>query len=93
MRVAGQGAALKWAGFDAIILQDKSDKPVYLVVKDGKVTFEDVSQLWGNDLFMTTRMLRYKYGDTRELTKLGPKGVQVYTIGPAGLAEEMGQEW
>lgn len=78
------GAALKWAGFDAVILQNKSDKPVYLVVKDGNITFEDASQLWGKDLFTTTRMLRDKYGDTRELTKLGPAGVQVYAIGPAG---------
>jgi len=78
------GAAMKWAGFDAILLQNKSDKPVYLVAKDGKITFEDASALWGKDTFTMTKMLREKYGDTRELTKLGPTGIQVYGIGPAG---------
>ncbi|MFX1601290.1 MAG: aldehyde ferredoxin oxidoreductase N-terminal domain-containing protein, partial [Promethearchaeota archaeon] len=41
------GAELKHAGFDAIIVEGKAKKPVYLWIKDGIVEIKDASHLWG----------------------------------------------
>ena len=68
------GPALKWSGFDAIVLKGASDKPVYIVTKAGEVGFEDASQLWGKDTFTTADVLKQKHG----------KNAKVYCIGPAG---------
>src|SRR6056297_4137058 len=41
------GARLKWAGLDGILLDGKSEDPVYLLVEDGDVEVRDASHLWG----------------------------------------------
>ncbi|PKO15455.1 MAG: aldehyde ferredoxin oxidoreductase [Chloroflexi bacterium HGW-Chloroflexi-10] len=69
------GAELKRAGFDAVVIQGKSEKPVYLWIKDGLVEIRDASHLWGK----TT-------GDCQEIiqTELEDKKIRVAQIGPAG---------
>jgi len=68
------GATLKWAGFDAVVLQGASDKPVYLLVKNKTVSIEDASALWGKTSEETFNLLKQKHGED----------VQFYGIGPAG---------
>ena len=41
------GAWLKFAGYDAIAIQGRADKPVYLLIQDGNVEIRDASSLWG----------------------------------------------
>ncbi len=41
------GAEMKRAGYDAIIFEGKSDKPVYLSIKDEQVEIKDATHLWG----------------------------------------------
>ncbi len=41
------GAELKRAGFDAIIVEGVSPKPVYLWIKDGEAELRDATHLWG----------------------------------------------
>ena len=41
------GAKIKMAGYDAIIVEGKSDKPVYLHIKNDKVEIKDGSMVWG----------------------------------------------
>jgi len=41
------GTALKKAGFDGIILLGESNKPIYIIAKDGTIAIEDASSLWG----------------------------------------------
>ena len=43
--------ALKYAGYDAVILEGQSDKPVYLKIEDEKVSLEDASHVWGKGTF------------------------------------------
>ena len=40
---------IKYAGYDAIIIEGALDKPGYLLIEDDKVSFEDGSFLWGKD--------------------------------------------
>ncbi len=69
------GAELKRAGFDAIIVEGRAEKPVYLWVNDGEAEIRDADHLWGNDTGDTQRILREELNDKR---------VQVAQIGPGG---------
>jgi aldehyde:ferredoxin oxidoreductase len=68
------GAELKSAGYDAVIFEGKSEKPVYLSIEDEKVELKDASNLWG----------KYVSETTKELTKDATKGTKVLAIGPGG---------
>lgn len=68
------GAELKFAGYDVIILEGKSEKPVYLMIEDDKVEFRDASHLWGKVVSEATEILE------KEI----PEKSRVMTIGPAG---------
>ena len=39
------GAYLKFAGYDGMVIYGRSDKPVYLFVRDGNVEIQDASFL------------------------------------------------
>jgi aldehyde:ferredoxin oxidoreductase len=69
------GPELKFAGFDMIIIEGKSEKPVYLWVHDGSAELKDASDLWGKDTHETEDMIQEKLKD---------KGIRVTAIGPAG---------
>jgi len=38
---------LKQAGYDAVIVEGRADKPVYLWISDGKAEIRDAAHLWG----------------------------------------------
>ncbi len=69
------GAEVRRAGFDGIIVEGKSDKPVYLWIKDGEVQIKDASRLWGQPTKETEEMIRAELGDSR---------IRVSSIGPGG---------
>ena len=69
------GPELKKAGYDFLIVEGKSNKPVYLWVTDDKVEIKDASHIWGKDTHVTTDTI---------LSELGDKNIKVACIGPAG---------
>jgi aldehyde:ferredoxin oxidoreductase len=73
------GARLKYAGYDALIVQGRSDRPVYIHVADGKAEIEDAARLKGKDTFETDRILRAKYGEGGVDHR-----ISIAAIGPAG---------
>ena len=70
------GPELKFAGWDGIIIEGASDKPVYLFIDDDKVEIRDASDLWGKDSYETIDMVTDKIG--------GGRKVKVLAIGQAG---------
>jgi len=69
------GAELKRAGFDAIIIEGKAKKPVYLWVHDGEVSIRDASHLWGKDTLETEAAVRNELGDAKiHLAMIGAGG-------------------
>lgn len=67
------GAELKHAGFDAIIIEGKANKPVYLWIQDGKVEIKDATHLWGKLTAETQELIRKELGDSLIRTALiGP---------------------
>jgi aldehyde:ferredoxin oxidoreductase len=68
-------AELKRAGYDAIIVEGKSDKPVYLWVNDGKAVLKDAGHLWGKETKDTQDMIRAELGDEHiQLAMIGQGG-------------------
>ncbi len=67
------GPELKYAGFDFVIINGRSEKPVYLYIKDGDAELRDASHLWGRETDMTTRMIREELKNpTVETAVIGP---------------------
>ena len=69
------GAELKFSGFDAIVVEGKSDKPVYLFIEDGKAELKDARHLWGMKSLECQTAIREELGDP---------DIKVALIGPAG---------
>jgi len=54
---------LKGSGFDGIIITGRSEKPVYLFLKDGQAEIRDASHLWGKDSYETQELIKDELGD------------------------------
>ena len=67
-------AELKFAGIDGLVIKGKSEKPVYLWIKDGEFELRDAAHLLG-----------LKTGDVEEIlqNELGDKKIEVLQHGPA----------
>jgi aldehyde:ferredoxin oxidoreductase len=68
------GPEMKYAGFDAIVIRGRADRPQYLKIRDGQAQLLDAEDLWGLDARETQLKLK---------DRLGPQ-TQILTIGPAG---------
>jgi len=66
------GAALKFAGYDGIVVEGKSDKPVYLFIHDDTVEFRDASALWGKGAIEAREMLKGELGSSVRVVSIGP---------------------
>jgi len=69
------GAELKMAGWDMIIFEGKSPKPVYLYISDDAVELRDASHLWGKTVWETEDILK---------TSLQDPLLRISSIGRAG---------
>jgi len=67
-------AEMKYAGYDQIIIEGRSAKPVYIFVDDDAVSIEDASHLWGRNVYETDKILRDNLKDNT---------VQTAVVGPA----------
>jgi aldehyde:ferredoxin oxidoreductase len=68
-------AELKFAGFDAIVIKGKAEKPVYLWINDGKYELRDASHLWGRITGDAEAAIKEELDDDK---------IEVLQIGPAG---------
>ncbi len=68
-------AELKFAGFDAIVIKGKAEKPVYLWIHDGEYELRDASHLWGKITGEAEAMIKEELSDEK---------VEVLQVGPAG---------
>lgn len=68
------GPELKFAGYDGIIFEGKSEKPVYLFIEDNKFELRDASHLWGKNVHETTDLLIEENGEEFKVSCIGPAG-------------------
>ena len=69
------GAEFKMAGWDMVIFEGRSEKPVYLYINDDDVELRDASHLWGQSVWKTEEILKSSLQDPL---------VRVSSIGKAG---------
>jgi aldehyde:ferredoxin oxidoreductase len=68
------GAMLKYAGYDAAIIEGKAEKPVYLWIDNDKVEIRDASHLWGKTTPETTEAIRSVTHEEASVSCIGPGG-------------------
>ncbi len=68
------GARLKYAGYDALIVEGKAKAPVYLVIDDEHVEIKDAAELWGKTSEQTEEVLKEEYGKNASVLNIGPAG-------------------
>ena len=85
---------LKFAGWDGVVIEGKSDTPVYLNIIDDRITLEDAKNLWGLDTWKTQKEI-WKEQSKRNSIRYGGQWQElgrgytiqrpaIVTIGPAG---------
>jgi aldehyde:ferredoxin oxidoreductase len=68
-------AEMKFAGFDAIVIKGKAEKPVYLWINEGKYELREAAHLWGKITGEAEAAIKDELGDDK---------IEVLQIGPAG---------
>jgi len=69
------GAEFKMAGWDMVIFEGKSAKPVYLYVCDDVAELRDAAHLWGKSVWQTEEIIKKSLQDPQ---------IRVSSIGKAG---------
>jgi aldehyde:ferredoxin oxidoreductase len=74
------GAKLKFSGFDGIVIQGSSRKPVYLYIDEGRAELKDASPLWGKGAAEAREMLKGDLGKSTGVVATGPAGENAVTF-------------
>ncbi|MCB1960858.1 MAG: aldehyde ferredoxin oxidoreductase family protein [Rhodocyclaceae bacterium] len=69
------GAEMKFAGWDMIIFEGKSPKPVYLFVENDRAELRDAAHLWGKTCWETEETIKRQHQDPQ---------IRISSIGRAG---------
>jgi len=97
------GVFLKFAGYDAIIIEGKAKKPSYLYINNDEVEIRDADYLWGKTTIETINMLEKELGRKFKISAIGPAGENlvrfaaiindpVHAAGRGGLGAVMGSK-
>jgi aldehyde:ferredoxin oxidoreductase len=68
------GPQLKKAGYDGIFVTGSSEKPVYILIDEGRASIKNAENIWGRTTYETEDIIKKEEG----------KDVQVACIGPSG---------
>lgn len=68
------GAELKFAGYDGFIIEGKAEEPIYIFIKDGKISFRSARNLWGKRVHDTQGKLEEIHGKKAKSVVIGPAG-------------------
>ncbi|MBI2909040.1 MAG: hypothetical protein HYX92_15460 [Chloroflexi bacterium] len=68
------GINMKKAGYDGMVITGKSEKPVYVCVRDKEVAIRDAAGLWGKDTHETEDLIKEEVGPEASVATIGPTG-------------------
>ena len=97
------GPNLRFAGYDGVFFAGISEKPVYLLIDNGKAQLRAANQLWGKVTFETDDMLQAEHGNAAKVVSIGPAGEKLSLVaclmnhwldaaGRSGLGAVMGSK-
>ena len=74
-------SAIKFAGYDAIIVEGKSEEPKYLYIFDNYVELKDASKVWGKATSEAEKIIKNEVNDPNvSLAVIGPAGEKMVKI-------------
>lgn len=90
-------------GYDAIIIEGKSEHPIFLEISDKNVTFHSASNLWGKETYEAEEAILKKVGEDSSALVIGPAGENLAkfavilsehwrSFGRAGIGAVMGSK-
>lgn len=94
-------AELKYAGFDAIIIEGKADRPVWLEVVDGTAKIRDAGHIWGQGIRRATIEINGQMGPDASVAAIGQAGenlipmsvvINSYSHSAGGIGGVMGSK-
>jgi aldehyde:ferredoxin oxidoreductase len=94
-------AELKYAGYDAIIVEGRADRPVWLQIEDGKAEIKDARHLWGQGIRRTTVEINQQMGPEASVAAIGQAGenlvpmsvvINSYSHSAGGIGGVMGSK-
>lgn len=69
------GPELKFAGYDAVIIEGKADSPVYIWVNNEEVKIKEASHIWGKTSDEAQKIIRSEVEDDKaRIAQIGPAG-------------------
>ncbi|TFG09415.1 aldehyde ferredoxin oxidoreductase [Candidatus Thorarchaeota archaeon] len=87
------GREIKNAGYDAVRITGRAEKPVVLHIKDDDVEFRTAGELWGKGTVKTTHTLAEKADRKSSIYAIGPAGENLvkFATGCCELAHQTGR--
>lgn len=82
------GTELKYAGYDVLIVQGASEKPVSIIIQDDKVRIVDAAKQWGMLVGPARAEFKRIYGEKSQTAIIGPAGEN--RVVHAGISTEYG---
>jgi aldehyde:ferredoxin oxidoreductase len=67
-------AEIKYAGYDVIIIEGVSSKPVYLYINNDKVEIRNAHKYWGKGTITSEDIIKNDLGREFEIAVIGPAG-------------------
>ena len=96
------GPELRHAGYDALEIVGKADKPSYIYIEDDRVDINEAADLWGKDTRVVPETLKKRHGWDVKVACIGVAGEKLSKIacidcddrqaGRAGLGAVMGSK-
>jgi len=68
------GLLFKRTGYDAIVIQGRSSRPVYLWVDDDGAKIKNAKNVWGADTFESLKIIREENVERASVAAIGPAG-------------------
>ncbi len=75
------GPAMKAAGFDGVLVKGISEKPVYLLLRDGHAELLGAGEWWGRDTNAVDDSVKGLYGKNARAACIGPAGERMSLLG------------
>ena len=84
------GPTLRFSGYDAVFFTGISEKPVYLLIDNGKAELRDAGHLWGKtDCYETEDVIKEEIGKDFSVACIGPSGEKLALI--SGIENDHGR--
>lgn len=74
------GQTLKYAGYDALVIQGAANEPVMLLIDDDRVEILPARHLWGKTIPQSYEQLKQDYGADWQSLVIGPPGEKMVNI-------------